>query len=79
VFLITCITTAATLAWFNSGTFADDKIYMGGPVYLYFGDTNNKETIYAHSVGRNFIDQAYEAWASVTTYLIALDEYSPQH
>lgn len=42
-------------------------------------DTNNKGTIYAHSEGRNFIDQAYEAWASVATYLNALDEHTPQH
>ena len=42
-------------------------------------DTNNKQTIYAHSEGRNFIDQAYEAWASVATYIIAYDEYTPQH
>lgn len=42
-------------------------------------DTNNKQTVYNHSQGRNFIDQARETWASVTTYLIALDEYSPQH
>jgi hypothetical protein len=42
-------------------------------------DTNNKETIYAHSVGRNFIDQAYEAWASVATYLNALDEHTPSN
>lgn len=39
-------------------------------------DTNSKQTIYSHSVGRNFIDQAYEAWASVSTYIIALDEYT---
>ena len=44
VFIITCVTTAATLAWFNGGTFADNTIYMGGPVYLYFGDTNDRET-----------------------------------
>ena len=42
-------------------------------------DTNNKQTIYAHSEGRNFIDQAHEAWASVTTYIIALDEYTPSN
>lgn len=41
-------------------------------------DTNNKKTIYNHSDGRNFIDQAYEAWASVATYLNALDEHTPQ-
>ena len=40
-------------------------------------DTNNKETIYAHSAGRNFIDQAHEAWASVTSYIIAYDEHTP--
>ena len=44
VFLITCLTTAATLAWFNSSTFATNTVYLGGPVYLYFGDTNNQET-----------------------------------
>lgn len=44
VFLITCLTTAATLAWFNSSTFATNTVYLGGPVYLYFGDTNNRET-----------------------------------
>lgn len=44
VFVITCLTTVATLAWFNGGTFATNTIYLGGPVYLYFGDTNNKET-----------------------------------
>ena len=42
-------------------------------------DTNNKQTVYNHSQGRNFVDQARETWASVTTYLIALDEYTPQH
>lgn len=44
VFIITCITTAATLAWFHSSTFANNTVYLGGPVYLYFGDTNDKET-----------------------------------
>jgi len=44
VFIITCLTTVATLAWFNGGTFATNTVYLGGPVYLYFGDTNNKET-----------------------------------
>ncbi len=41
-------------------------------------DTNSKQTIYNHSEGRNFIDQAYEAWASVASYLTALDEHTPQ-
>ena len=44
VFIITCLTTVATLAWFNGGTFASNTLYLGGPVYLYFGDTNDKET-----------------------------------
>lgn len=41
-------------------------------------DTNNKDTISKHSQGRNIIDQAYEAWASVTTYIIEL-ESETQH
>lgn len=44
VFIITCISTLATLAWFNSSTFATNTVYLGGPVYLYFGDTNDRET-----------------------------------
>lgn len=44
VFLITCLTTVATLAWFHGSTFATNTVYLGGPVYLYFGDTNDKET-----------------------------------
>jgi len=44
VFIITCITTAATLAWFNGSTYATNTIYMGGPVYLYFGDSDDNET-----------------------------------
>ena len=42
-------------------------------------DTNNKQTISHHSQGRNFIDQAYEAWASVATYINALDKHTPQN
>ena len=42
-------------------------------------DTNNKETIYAYSEGRDFIIQAYEALASVATYLIAYDEHTPSN
>lgn len=45
VFLITCVTTAATLAWFNGSTWSRDTLYMGGPVYIYFSDTSGvKET-----------------------------------
>jgi hypothetical protein len=44
VFIITCVTTAATLAWFNGGTFAGNTLYLGGPVYLYFGDSADRET-----------------------------------
>ena len=44
VFIITCLTTVATLAWFNGSSFATNTIYLGGPVYLYFADTNNQET-----------------------------------
>ena len=45
VFIITCITTVATLAWFNSSTWSSEVLYMGGPVYLYFSDSSGvKET-----------------------------------
>ena len=40
VFLITCIVTASTLAWFHSSTWSDETIYLGGPVYLYFSDSS---------------------------------------
>lgn len=45
VFLITCIVTASTLAWFSGSTWSTDTIYMGGPVYIYFSDSSGvKET-----------------------------------
>lgn len=54
VFLITCITTVATLAWFNSSTWSDTTLYMGGPVYLYFSDTSGvKETSKAGNLTLN--------------------------
>ncbi len=51
VFLITCIVTASTLAWFSSSTWSSNTIYMGGPVYIYFSDsTGEKETSKANSL-----------------------------
>lgn len=45
VFIITCVTTVATLAWFNGSTWSNEVLYMGGPVYLYFSDSSGvKET-----------------------------------
>ena len=59
VFIITCLTTVATLAWFNGGTFAKNTLYLGGPVYLYFGDTddNNVENnlVLKTPVGWNYL------------------------
>lgn len=45
VFLITCIVTASTLAWFSSSTWSTNTVYLGGPVYIYFSDSSGvKET-----------------------------------
>lgn len=44
VFLITSIVTLSTLAWFNSSTHASNVLYMGGPVYIHFGDDEQKKT-----------------------------------
>lgn len=40
IFVITSITTLATLSWFNSSTWQSDVLYMGGPVYLFFSDAS---------------------------------------
>lgn len=51
VFVITCITTVATLSWFQGSTWQDKTLYMGGPVYLYFSDSSGvKETSKANSL-----------------------------
>lgn len=51
VFVITCVTTAATLSWFQGSTWQDKTLYMGGPVYLYFSDSSGvKETSKANSL-----------------------------
>ena len=43
-FLITSIFTSVTLAWFNGSTWQSNVLYMGGPVYIYFSDDDEKQT-----------------------------------
>lgn len=51
VFLITCIVTASTLAWFSGSAWSTNTVYMGGPVYIYFSDSSGeKETSKAGSL-----------------------------
>lgn len=44
VFLITCITTSVTLAWFHSSSWQTEDMYLGGPVYITFTDNENEPT-----------------------------------
>ena len=44
IFLITSIFTSVTLAWFNGSTWQSNVLYMGGPVYIYFSDDDEKQT-----------------------------------
>lgn len=44
VFVITCLATTSTLAWFSGSTFSKGTVYLGGPVYLYFGDSEGNKT-----------------------------------
>jgi len=43
-FVLTSVITASTMAWFNSSTWQSEVLYMGGPVYIYFSDNEEKRT-----------------------------------
>lgn len=44
LFLITCLTTTITLAWFHSSTWQTGDMYLGGPVYITFGNNSGQTT-----------------------------------
>lgn len=43
VFLVTAIVTTATLSWYSSSTWSTDSLFMGGPVYIFFSDTEGQD------------------------------------
>ena len=72
VFLITCITTATTLAFFNGSTWSSESLYLGGPVYLYFSDTTGvKETSRQNKLTLKTPDNWTEAYPGMNLYLEA--------
>lgn len=44
LFLVTCITTSVTLAWFHSSAWQTEDMYLGGPVYITFTDNEGNPT-----------------------------------
>lgn len=59
IFVITSITTLATLSWFNGSTWQTNVLYMGGPVYLFFSDSSGtKQT----SGDEQLVTETPEGW-----------------
>lgn len=44
LFLVTCITTSVTLAWYHSSSWQTEDMYLGGPVYITFSDNEGNPT-----------------------------------